>query len=122
MMYLGNNLFDDVFNTCFRSDLRSDVSFENDTYEVTVDVPGVDKKNIEIKFDDDVLTVNVKAEKKNAKKEYLVKERFNYQTSRTYYLEDGNPDSIKAKLENGVLTITVSKMPKVETKKLIAIE
>ena len=87
-----------------------------------VDVPGVDKKDIDISFNDDVLTVNVKYEKKNEKKNYTVKERFYSNTSRSFYLENANPEAIKAKLENGVLNIKVAKMPKVETKKLIAIE
>ena len=122
MLYLNDNLFDDMFNCFAQSDLRSDVSFDENEYDITMDVPGVDKKNIDITFNDDVLTVNVKYEKKNEKKNYQVKERFYSNTSRSFYLEGANPDSIKAKLEDGVLNIKVSKMPKVETKKLIAIE
>ena len=37
-------------------------------------------------------------------------------------LENANPEDIKAKYENGVLTINVSKVTPVDTKKLIAIE
>ena len=122
MLYLRDNLFDDMFNCFTQNDLRSDVSFEENEYDITVDVPGVDKKNIDISFNDDVLTVNVKYEKKNEKKNYTVKERFYSNTSRSFYLENANPEAIKAKLENGVLNIKVAKMPKVETKKLIAIE
>ena len=122
MLYLRDNLFDDMFNCFTQNDLRSDVSFEENEYDITVDVPGVDKKNIDISFNDDVLTVNVKYEKKNEKNNYTVKERFYSNTSRSFYLENANPEAIKAKLENGVLNIKVAKMPKVETKKLIAIE
>ena len=122
MLYLRDNLFDDMFNCFTQNDLRSDVSFEENEYDITVDVPGVDKKDIDISFNDDVLTVNVKYEKKNEKKNYTVKERFYSNTSRSFYLENANPEAIKAKLENGVLNIKVAKMPKVETKKLIAIE
>jgi len=122
MLYLRDNLFDDMFNCFTQNDLRSDVSFEENEYDITVDVPGVDKKNIDISFNDDVLTVNVKYEKKNEKKNYTVKERFYSNTSRSFYLENANPEAIKAKLENGVLNIKVAKMPKIETKKLIAIE
>jgi HSP20 family protein len=122
MLYLRDNLFDDMFNCFTQNDLRSDVSFEENEYDITVDVPGVDKKDIDISFNDDVLTVNVKYEKKNEKKNYTVKERFYSNTSRSFYLENANPEAIKAKLENGVLNIKVAKMPKLETKKLIAIE
>lgn len=122
MLYLRDNLFDDMFNCFTQNDLRSDVSFEENEYDITVDVPGVDKKDIDISFNDDVLTVNVKYEKKSEKKNYTVKERFYSNTSRSFYLENANPEAIKAKLENGVLNIKVAKMPKLETKKLIAIE
>ena len=122
MLYLNDGLFNDVFNCFTQNDLRSDVSFDDNEYNITMDVPGVDKKNINISFDDDVLTVNVKYEKNNDKKNYSVKERYYSNTSRSFYLENANPEAIKAKLENGVLNISISKMPKVEAKKLIAIE
>ncbi len=122
MLYLNDNLFDDMFNCFTQNDLRSDVSADDNEFDITMDVPGVDKKNIDISFNDDVLTVNVKYEKKNDKKNYSVKERFYSNTSRSFYLENANPEAIKAKLENGVLNIKVAKMPKIETKKLIAIE
>lgn len=122
MLYLRDNLFDDMFNCFTQNDLRSDVSFDENEYDITMDVPGVDKKDIDISFNDDVLTVNVKYEKKNEKKNYSVKERVYANTSRSFYLENANPEAIKAKMENGVLNIKVSKMPKIETKKLIAIE
>ena len=122
MLYLNDNLFDDMFNCFTQNDLRSDVSADDNEFDITMDVPGVDKKDIDISFNDDVLTVNVKYEKKNEKKNYSVKERFYSNTSRSFYLENANPEAIKAKLENGVLNIKVSKMPKIETKKLIAIE
>ena len=122
MLYLNDNLFDDMFNCFTQNDLRSDVSADDNEFDITMDVPGVDKKNIDISFNDDVLTVNVKYEKKNDKKNYTVKERFYSNTSRSFYLENANPEAITAKLDNGVLNIKVAKMPKVETKKLIAIE
>ncbi len=122
MLYLNDNLFDDMFNCFTQNDLRSDVSADDNEFDITMDVPGVDKKNIDISFNDDVLTVNVKYEKKNDKKNYSVKERFYSNTSRSFYLENANPEAITAKLDNGVLNIKVAKMPKVETKKLIAIE
>ena len=122
MLYLNDNLFDDMFYCFTQNDLRSDVSVDDNEFDITMDVPGVDKKDIDISFNDDVLTVNVKYEKKNDKKNYTVKERFYSNTSRSFYLENANPEAIKAKLDNGVLNIKVAKMPKVETKKLIAIE
>lgn len=122
MLYLNDNLFDDMFNCFTQNDLRSDVSVDDNEFDITMDVPGVDKKDIDISFNDDVLTVNVKYEKKNDKKNYTVKERFYSNTSRSFYLENANPEAITAKLDNGVLNIKVAKMPKVETKKLIAIE
>lgn len=42
--------------------------------------------------------------------------------SRSVYLGDASADSIKAKLDNGVLTITIPKTEKPEVKSKIEIE
>ncbi len=116
--------FDNFFkNGVFGNSLRADLEEKDNNYVVTIDAPGVDKKDISINFEDGYLTVSVnqKFEKEN-KKKYIVRERGYSEVSRSFYLEDADAESIKAKLDNGVLTIDLAKQAKVDNKKVIVID
>ena len=76
-------------------------------------------------FDDNTLTIeiNQENEKDNSDKSYIRKERSSFSMSRSYYLENGTEEGIKAKLDNGVLNIVIPKTNKpAQNKKLISIE
>ena len=90
---------------------------------MNIDAPGVDKKDIHIDFNEGYLTISVSQKFENDnKKKYLVRERGYSEVSRSFYLEDADQNSIKARLENGVLTITMDKQKKVDNKKVISID
>lgn len=124
-----NTLLDD-FNNFFKGnflskDMKTDIEENEKEYLVTVDVPGVDKNNISVDFDDNTLTIeiNQENEKDNSDKSYIRKERSSFSMSRSYYLENGTEEGIKAKLDNGVLNIVIPKTNKpAQNKKLISIE
>ena len=124
-----NTLLDD-FNNFFKGsflskDMKTDICENEKEYLVTVDVPGVDKNNISVDFDDNTLTIeiNQENEKDNSDKSYIRKERSSFSMSRSYYLENGTEEGIKAKLDNGVLNIVIPKTNKpAQNKNLISIE
>ena len=83
----------------------------------TAEMPGLEKKDIEINVTEDMLEISAKTkhEEKKEEKGYIYKER----RSGSYYREISlpspiDPDNSKATYENGVLEI---KMPKTEVKK-----
>ncbi len=119
-----NKEFDNFFkNGLFANNIKADLEETDKNYVLTVDAPGVDKKDINIDFNEGYLTISVSQKFDNEnKKKYLVRERGYSEVSRSFYLEDANQDSIKARLENGVLTITMDKQKKVENKKVISID
>ncbi len=119
-----NKEVDNFFkNGLFGNNIKADLEENDKNYLLTVDAPGVDKKDISISFDDGYLTVSFTSKtEKNEKKKYIVRERGFSEVSRSFYLEDADENTIKAKLEDGVLTVDIAKMPKVETKKIISIE
>lgn len=105
--------------------MRTDIKENDGNYLMEVEIPGVDKKDINVDLKDGYLTVSVnKSEKSDGDKKdnYIHRER-SFSCSRSYYVGDVQKEDIKAKYENGVLNITV---PKLEEKKpaqgLIAIE
>lgn len=135
MFYLrdgkGNELnwFDDLDNlfttTTRKGFMLSDLEEDDKEYKLTVDVPGVKKEDIHISFDNKNLVVSVKqdTETKNEKKNYIRRERFISNESRSYYLADADGSNIHAKLENGVLHVTVAKLAKqIEKENIIEIE
>jgi HSP20 family protein len=135
MFYLrdgkGNELnwFDDLDNlfttTTRKGFMLSDLEEDDKEYKLTVDVPGVKKEDIHISFDNKNLVVSVKqdTETKNEKKNYIRRERFVSNESRSYYLADADGSNIHAKLENGVLHVTVAKLAKqIEKENIIEIE
>ena len=76
-------------------------------------IPGYNKEDVTIEIKDDILEISAKKdETKEEGKEYIRKERFVASCSRRIAIpENVDVDAIKAKLENGVLRLT---LPKVE--------
>ena len=125
MLELMNSMFDDFYrDLSVKGNMPTDIEETDKEYIVSVNVPGVNKENINISFDDSYLTINVNSnEEKEDDNNYIRHEIRSYDMSRSYYLDNVDENSIKAKLVDGVLTINVAKMEKkTPEKKLIAIE
>lgn len=123
-----NNLVDDFqnfFMDSFFSNkaLKTDIVETETSYVLKVDLPGVDKKDVNLDFNNQYLTlsVNQEEEKEDKNQHYIRKERSRYSYSRSYYLDKADETNIKAKLDNGILTITVGKNEE-DIKKAITID
>ena len=100
------------------SNVASHLPFANlakkgsDGFHVEIDLPGVKKKDVELKVEDNRLIVNAKREmKKEVKREdyYLLESSFGH-ISRVFSLPEGiDTEKIDAKLEDGRLTINLEK-------------
>lgn len=91
---------------------RSEAKATNARYEITIELPGVDAKDIDVALDEGVLTV--KGEKRSERKEegegYFFSEREYGRFQRTFRLPaDAEGDKVAADFTNGVLKITVPK-------------
>jgi len=84
----------------------------SDTYDIEIDLPGVKKEDIEIKIEDDYLTVNAVRRTKNEVKQddyYLCESNFGL-ISRSFVLpKDIDRNKISAHLEDGRLYISLEK-------------
>lgn len=101
-----------------------DVKDEGSEILVTTDLPGVEKSDVDIDVSESMLTIYAKSSENNEEKEegYLRRERTYSSFSRTVTLpESVTTEGAKAKLENGVLTVTLPKL-QIEEKKKILIE
>ncbi len=137
------NLFDDFFNDFARPSralmgysapanhmMRTDIKETATDYELDIDLPGYDKKDVQAELKDGYLTVSAATRKNSDSKDengkYIRRERYYGSCSRSFYIgENITRDEIKAKFENGILKLSVPKKeakPAVETNQYIAIE
>ena len=89
-----------------------DVTENDNAYEITAELPGMDEKNIDVKLADGSLMIKgEKAEEKEEKaKDYHVHERRFGSFERCFSLPDGvDTDKIEASFKKGVLTVTLPK-------------
>jgi HSP20 family protein len=89
-----------------------DVVERDNAYELSVELPGMDEKDIEVKLTQDMLTIKgeKKDEKEETKKDYRLSERHYGFFERSFHLPEGiDADKIEAHFRKGVLTVTLPK-------------
>ncbi|PJF41080.1 MAG: Hsp20/alpha crystallin family protein [Chloroflexi bacterium] len=102
--------------------LALDVTEDDTAYTVVANIPGVDAENININYQDDVLTIEGEVPEQVVEKESaraIIKERRYGKFSRSLRLPNVvNVDAIEANFENGVLTITLPKAEEAQPKRI----
>jgi HSP20 family protein len=120
------NVLDDFFTprSIDRSTFKLDVQEDEKQYIIEAEMPGAKKEEISLDLEDGRLTISLKREEntEETRKNYLHRERRAFSMSRAIYLADAKPDDIKAKLDNGVLTVSVLKQDKQVSARRIEIE
>ncbi|AZV47363.1 heat-shock protein Hsp20 [Nautilia sp. PV-1] len=90
-------------------------------YYLEIDLPGVNKENIEISVNEGILTISGerKLERKEEKENYTRIESFFGRFERSFKLPaDADSENIEAKYENGVLKLFIPRRKKPEGKKI----
>ena len=111
------NFFANPFGAFFGmqdlAEFKTDVTDEGDHYLLEADLPGFDKKDINLEISGDTLTVNAerhsKVEEKDKKDKVIRMERSYGSYSRQFDISGVEADKIKAKYDNGVLKLTLPK-------------
>ena len=91
----------------------ADAAHTTEAYEINLELPGVDEKDIDVSLHDDLLSVKGEKKFEQEKKEqnYYFSERRFGTFQRTFRLPaDGDADHIDAHFEKGVLKITIPKL------------
>ena len=118
------NLMNEVNNMFYKEALKKfdiDLLEIENGYKVIAEIPGFKKENINITFEEGSLTIEAKREKEDGK--YLIKERSDLDVKRVINLGDIEEESLTAKYENGLLTVTIiTKEPDVKKPISINIE
>ena len=132
-----NRMFDEMFGNLARTGSRQlgdqptrwapalDVLQEDGDIVVRAELPGVKQEDVDITFQDGVLTISGvrKAEEEKEGSGYYVRERRYGSFRRSLTLPEGTDESkIHARYENGVLEVTVEGAAAVQEPKRIQIE
>lgn len=125
------NMLDDFFSDNWsprrsleRDTFKINVQQNGGEYLVEAELPGVNKEEIDLDLNEGRLTISVKREEKvnEEKKNYIHRESRYTSMSRSIYLADADSKGIKARLDNGLLSITVPRQEKSVKAEKIAIE
>lgn len=133
LMNRYNDLFDHMGDWldkldshAFRNILQSDVAEDEHEYTVKIDVPGMSKDNIHLSYTDGILTISAHRstfkDDSDKKKNLLRQERSEGSVSRSFSLPNVDKKGISAKLDGGVLTVTLPKVAPEENADTITIE
>ena len=125
------NMLDDFFTDGWPSrrnlagdTFKIDVQEQEKEYVIEAEIPGVQKNEINIALEEGRLRIAVNKEEKIEEKEknYIHRERRYSSMQRNIILADADENGIKARLEDGVLSISVPKKAKNESSVRIEIE
>lgn len=100
------------FRTTTGESMPVDLVERDDRFVVTVDLPGYDRDEVEIRATDRTLRIEARREEATDEEtaQYLRHERRHAEIERTIRLpEDVDTDDITARMKNGVLTIAMPK-------------
>lgn len=132
-----DSLFDDMFSFPFAGTRRqsnawmsTDVQDLGNDYQLDIELPGYDKKDIHAELKNGYLTISASKETSNDEKDndgkYVRRERYSGSCQRSFYVGGNLTETdIHASFENGVLKLVFPKEEQrqpVEEKKYIAIE
>ena len=100
--------------------LKTDIKESDKDYSLKIDVPGVDKKNIHLTYQNGVLSLNISqqhaTEQKDEQGRVIASERSHGVMSRSYELPSVDKDNISAQVSDGVLSVTLPKVTETEDK------
>lgn len=120
-----DTIFDNFFNS-FENPTEGnyrvpqvDIEDTDKAYILTTDLPGIAKEDINVSYNDDILTLTAKHEEKkdekDDKKKYIRKERSSHTFCRQFTVRNIQKDGIQAAFKDGVLTVI---LPKEDPKKV----
>ena len=114
-----NRLFDDTLRSFdiapFSSQAMGWPSVEvNETdkeVKVVAELPGLQEKDVNVELRDGLLTISGEKKSETEDKERRFSERYYGRFERSIPIDDVDPDRVGASFKDGVLTVTLAKLP-----------
>ena len=124
---LFDSLFDHDFPTANwgASSFKVDVKDSGDHYELSADLPGVTKEDINLRYENGYLTItavhNESKDEKDDNGNYIRRERHTGEVSRSFYIDGIDDANIHAEFKDGVLQVSLPKTADAPARKQIEI-
>ena len=96
-----------------------DVKETDSEFLMEVELPGLSEKDVEVKLDNNLLTISSRKEdsKEEKKNGYIMRERRSASFSRSFVLPEGiDREKIAAEFKNGILNLSFPKTPAAKPK------
>jgi HSP20 family protein len=125
-----NRLFDDAFRSFDIAPFSSqamgwpnvEVNETGNVVKVIAELPGLEEKDVNLELRDGLLTISGEKRSETEDKERRFSERYYGRFERSVPIDDVDQDKVEASFKNGVLTVTLPKLPTAQQKvKRIAI-
>jgi len=125
-----NRLFDDAFRSFDVAPFSSlamgwpnvEVNETGNEVKVIAELPGLEEKDVNLELRDGLLTISGEKRSETEDKERRFSERYYGRFERSVRVDDVDQDKVEASFKNGVLTVTLPKLPTAQQKvKQIAI-
>ena len=105
--------FKEFFSTVSRS-AATDIRETDDAFQIETELPGFDKSEISVSVKEGVLTVRAEHQgEKSSDEGYVRRERAWETVERSFEVTGVDTAAIRAAYVNGVLTVTLPKLPEV---------
>ena len=128
---LGFGFFDEMMDEFFKpvfygvkeTAMKTDIKQTDKGYELSIDMPGFEKNELSLTLNDGYLTVSASKNQTDDGESFIRRER-KMSCTRTYFVgKDVSEDDVKAKYQNGTLTLDIPKVQaKEKTVKTITID
>jgi len=125
-----NRLFDDAFRSFDIAPFSSqamgwpnvEVNETGNVVKVIAELPGLEEEDVNLELRDGLLTISGEKRSETEDKERRFSERYYGRFERSVPIDDVDQDKVEASFKNGVLTVTLPKLPTAQQKvKRIAI-
>ena len=125
------NMLDDLFNdnwlserSLLRDTFKIDIQETDSEYRIDAELPGIKKEEIDLDIENDILCISVNRNEEVNKDgtNYIHRECRSSSMSRRLRLTDAKLNEAKAKLEEGILTVTIPKDEKASSSLKIDID
>lgn len=124
------NMLDDFFTDPWLTGRRTKEAFKLDVqqteneYTIEAELPGVSREDIGLEMNEGTLRIAVNHEENNSEegRNYIHRERRRSSMSRAVYLADAQADGISAKLDGGILKVSVPRAKTADNTRRIEIQ
>ena len=118
----GDRFFDNFFTNFMGNDnFQVDIKEKDNSYEVKADLPGFDKENLDVDYDDGILTIAANrssvTEDKDEEGNFLRNERSSQSYRSQFMLKGIDEEKIEANFKDGVLNLELPKTSKEDKEK-----